>query len=385
MSEYGDKLVTELIRKYYERADISEIAPDKIEQREFGFGVIGSKIANRHFAFKNATELKDYLVKNAPAFVDYSAAYYRFPDARPMEKKGWLGSELRFDLDASDPKYDCKIHSKDWLCDERLDAVKRDTLLLIEDFLIGDFGFSEQELRINFSGNRGYHVHITSDKVLQLDAAAREDLCNYIKPAKVSAYFLFPGLQAKGRRQQPFIGPKPTDPGWRGKFARAFIEKLSNLDSIASLGIKESIAKRLFKEKELVEMGIRNGNWGITRIPMKEIYWNSVIEKIVWERSVYIDANVSKDPSHLMRLANTIHGGSGFVAKKLKGIADLEKFDPMKDAIAFKDGNVSIKAKTPYALRIGDSTYGPYSDQKVEVPTYVGVYLYLKGFADIIS
>ncbi|MEM0147175.1 MAG: DNA primase catalytic subunit PriS [Candidatus Micrarchaeaceae archaeon] len=385
MSELGNKLVTSLIRDYYSNININDIAPDKIEQREFGFGIIGNKIAGRHYSFRDAEQLKEYLVSNAPAFVDYSAAYYREPSARPMERKGWLGSELRFDLDASDPKYDCKIHSKDWLCDERLEAVKRDTLLLIEDFLIGDFGFSEKEIKINFSGNRGYHVHITSDSVLQLDADAREELCSYIKPLKISSLSIFPDLSSKRKKSQ-FSGPKPSDNGWYGKIAKAFIEKLGSPKSLTELGIEERIAKKLSKEKELVEMGIRNCIWGITGIPMKDIYWNKVIEKIVWEKSVYIDANVTKDPSHLMRLAGTIHGGSGLVAKKLSnGIRELEKFDPMKDAIAFADSPLGISAKTPYALRMGDSTFGPYNGERAEVPIYVGVYLYLKGFADIIS
>ncbi|MGC8676410.1 MAG: DNA primase catalytic subunit PriS [Candidatus Micrarchaeia archaeon] len=384
MSDAGDRLVLSLIKDYYASADMAEIAPDKIEQREFGFGVIGNKIAGRHYAFKNAAMLKDYLVNNAPAFVDYSAAYYKSPDARPMEKKGWLGSELRFDLDASDPKYACSKHAASWLCDERLDAVKRDTLLLIEDFLFGDFGFSQNDIKINFSGNRGYHVHVNSQAVMQLDAKAREEICNYIKPAKVPAYVLFPDLSGN-KRKQSFSGPKPDEGGWRGKFARAFIERLGSESALEELGIKESIAKRLSKEKELVEMGIRNGNWGITRIPMKEIYWNTAIEKIVWEKSVYIDANVTKDPSHLMRLPNTIHGGSGLLAKKIGSVAELESFDPLKDAVVFKNGHVRVRATTPYELRICGSTYGPYSNAEAELPICVGVYLYLKGFADIIS
>ncbi|MEM3781837.1 MAG: DNA primase catalytic subunit PriS [Candidatus Micrarchaeaceae archaeon] len=384
MSDYASRLLTSLIRGYYSKADIASIAPDRIEQREFGFGVIGNKVAGRHYSFKSASQLKEFLISNAPAFVDYSAAYYKEPSARPMERKGWLGSELRFDLDASDPKYDCGVHSKDWLCDERLDAVKRDTLLLIEDFLLSDLGFSEKEISINFSGNRGYHVHIASDSVLQLDAHAREELCSYIKPTKLSPLLLFPDLSSKKKGSQ-FSGPKPSDGGWRGKIAKAFIERLGNPERLAELGIDMRMAKRLSKEKELVELGVRNGSWGMTRIPMKSIYWNNVISKIVWEKSAYIDANVTKDPSHLMRLAGTIHGGTGFVAKKLGGIAALERFDPMKGAIVFEEGVLSISAKTPYALRIGDSTLGPYNGERAEVPMYAGVYLYLKGFADIIS
>jgi len=385
MSELGDRIVTEQIKKYYERIKASDIAPDKVEQREFGFGTIGTKVSARHFAFKDANALYDYVLRTIPAFVDYSAAYYKAPDARPMERKGWLGSELRFDLDASDPKFDCKIHEKSWLCEEKLDAVKRDTLLLIEDFLISDLGIEEKEISINFSGNRGYHVHVISNAVMQLDAAAREELCNYIKPQKIPATLFFPSLSQK-KGQRSFSGPKPDDSGWYGKIARAFIEKLyAGQTALEELGISPSIAKRLFKEKELVEMGIRNGNWGLTHIPMDAIYWSNVVDKIVWEKSAYIDANVTKDPSHLMRLPNTIHGGSGFIAKKIQSISALEKFDPMKDAIAFTDGTVKVKVKTPYALRIGDSTYGPYSGEEVELPMYAGAYLYLKGFAEIIN
>jgi len=386
MSELGDRLVAQLIRDYYSNADIASIAPDRISEREFGYGVIGNKIANRHMAFKTPAELKNFLVSNAPAFVDYSAAYYRFPDARPMEKKIWLGSELRFDLDASDAKYDCKIHAKGWLCDERLEAVKRDTLLLIEDFLIGDFGLSEKEIAINFSGNRGYHIHVTKDAVLQLSQEAREDLCNYIKPTSIPAKVLFPGLAKPMKRMpQVFPGPKPDEPGWRGKFALAFIEKLKSAESLMGLGIDEKLAKRLNKEKELVEMGIRQGNWSLVRMPPTEQYWQKVIDSILFERSVFIDANVTKDPSHLMRLPNTIHGGSGFIAKKIPSIADLEKFDPMKDAIAWRKGEAKIVANTPYALRIGDETYGPFSNAEAIVPIYAATYLYLKGFADIKS
>ncbi|MEM0074624.1 MAG: hypothetical protein QXX70_01875, partial [Candidatus Micrarchaeaceae archaeon] len=79
MSELGNKLVTSLIRDYYSNININDIAPDKIEQREFGFGIIGNKIAGRHYSFRDAEQLKEYLVSNAPAFVDYSAAYYREP------------------------------------------------------------------------------------------------------------------------------------------------------------------------------------------------------------------------------------------------------------------------------------------------------------------
>ena len=90
-----------------------------------------------------------------------------------MPRKEWLGSELGFDIDANDVPTECKlIHGSGWLCDECLGAVKAETVKLAEDFLMGDFGFSEKEVEINFSGNRGYHVHVRRKGIMQLDAAA---------------------------------------------------------------------------------------------------------------------------------------------------------------------------------------------------------------------
>jgi len=185
------------------------------------------------------------------------------------------------------------------------------------------------------------------------------------------------------RMPQVFPGPKPDEPGWRGKFAKAFINKLNSTEELLRIGIDEKFAKRLNSEKELVEMGIRQGNWSITRIPPLEENWQKIIDAILFERSVFIDANVTKDPSHLMRLPNTIHGGSGFLAKKISNIQELEKFDPMRDAIVWRNGEAKIVANTPFALRIGDESYGPFAGEEAIVPMYVATYLYLKGFAEI--
>ena len=356
MSELGNKTISGLVSEYYKT--VPEIAPDKVEQREFGFGNFTNKIAFRHYAFKGEAQFRKYLIDNAPLFVDYSAAYYKYPDARPMDRKGWLGSELRFDLDASDAKFECSKHDKGWLCQERLDSVKSETIKLIEEFLIRDFGFSEKDIEVNFSGNRGYHIHIRKENVMKLDGVSRQEISSYIKASNLSIESLFPGIKLGPSMQFP--GPKPTDAGWRGRVARSFINKLNiGPDFFIFLGIEKSLARKMYREKSLIELGIKNGNWGMASIPRKLDFWSSIITHIVDEDSAFIDENVTNDPSHLMRLQGSMHGGTGFAARKLASVHDLEKFDPMKDAIVFKKGELKVTATTKYPLVINGEESGP--------------------------
>jgi DNA primase catalytic subunit len=43
----------------------------------------------------------------------------------------------------------------------------------VMDILENDFGFSQNEMRVFFSGHRGYHVHIESEVVRSLDAMSQ--------------------------------------------------------------------------------------------------------------------------------------------------------------------------------------------------------------------
>jgi len=141
----------------------------------------------RHISFDDVGQLRRYLVDYAPAHTYFSAAYYEAPRAA-MENKGWQGADLVFDIDADHFDLPCqRIHDKwtcrtcgmegtghppekcpgcekaafieeGWLCGQCLEAAKYEAQKLL-DILIQDFGFSQsEELSVNFSGNRGYHV-----------------------------------------------------------------------------------------------------------------------------------------------------------------------------------------------------------------------------------
>ncbi len=373
-------LVNNLIKDYYRKA--AAPAPDKIEQREFGIGNWETKIAFRHVAFKAPAELKEYLALNGPPFISYSPAYYRFPAGRPMEMKGSMGAELIFDIDSSDLALACQMtHGKSWVCPTCFDAVKREAFKLIEDFLIPDFGFSKSEIAVNFSGNRGYHIHVSGDAALSLSPEARREVSNYITGAGITPEELFPTL---GQRGHILMGPNPDDRGWKGKIAKNFIKAIEGgTDSLLAIGMDKVNANRIVKNKAFMIEGIKRGNWDMIDIKHKAEFWKYIIANQTVVQSDRIDKNVTNDPGHLIRLPNSINGNSGLVVRKLAKVDYLNKFDPMKDAIAFKGKEVKIKADTKQSVIMGGETFGPYRNAEATVPLYVGVYLYLKGAAHI--
>jgi DNA primase small subunit len=373
--------VKALIREYYSKC--GDLAPKAIEKREFGFGDFERKIVYRHFSFRDWKSLKSYLTNNLPPFVSISSAHYQSPESRPMESKGWTGSELVFDLDANDLNLPCKAeHGGSWVCDRCLDAVKREAVKLIEDFLVPDFGFADSELLINFSGNRGYHIHVDNSAVFQLDSNARKSISNYIKGTNINIETLLPALGMRGAKLE---GPRPTDYGWGGKIARGVINALnSGPADLAALGIDKKTASMLAKNRAEIILGITTGNWGKVSIPSKVQFWNGILNSIVVRQGDSIDRNVSTDINHLIRLPDTLHGDTGLAAKRIVSLSALQNFDPMIDAIAFKKGSARIGISSSPKLRIGNTNIGPCKETTAELETAAAAYLVLKRAAAVL-
>ncbi len=371
-----------LIRQFY--SDIENIAPPNIERREFGFGDFERKIHYRHYAFQNEKILKTYLSTESPPFVSYSSAEYTKPDGRPMESKGWIGSDLIFDIDASDLNLRCKgVHPSSWVCSICLDGAKAETIKLIEEFLVPDFGFSEKSILINFSGNRGYHIHVHDDSVFRLDGNARKQIGNYITGNGIKLTAFFPTLRRRGVRLE---GPRPLDNGWGGKLANGVINAVnSGTNSLIELGIEKKYAEMLTRKSAEVVLGISTGNWDKINIPKKGEFWENVLKNIAIKQSDAIDKNVSTDIYHLIRLPGTIHGDTGLVAKRVRSLKALDGFEPMDDAVAFGESFIKIKTAKVPKFSMASNSFGPYDGNEIELPAYAASYLVLKGFASLIQ
>ncbi len=377
-------LATKMFKEYYSKAD--DFFPTELEKREFGFGDYEKKIAYRHLAFKTNAEFKKYVVDKGPPFISYSNAHYERPDGRPMEAKGWLGSELIFDLDASDLHLPCqKQHDRSWVCENCLDSVKKETIRLVEDFLVPDFGFSEKEIKVNFSGNRGYHVHVINRDIFKLDSKARRQISEYITGAGIDAGRLFELRSVErddGRKIKVLYGPRPTDGGWGGKVARGMISALNTgVATLEETGVDKTLAKRLFKNRADIVLGISTGNWDKVMIPNKTEFWAGVLRKMAITQSDSIDRNVTNDTGHLIRLPNTLHGDTGLLGLDIGSVKGLDRFDPMRDAVVFKGKSMKVHINRAEKFMMNGEHFGPWDNATVELPLYVALYLLLKRVA----
>ncbi|MFZ3058359.1 MAG: DNA primase catalytic subunit PriS [Candidatus Methanoperedens sp.] len=176
---------------YYQAANLT--LPPELERREWGFiffDELPEVVMRRHKAFSRENEAFDYIRGMVPAHVYHSAAYYKFPGAATMKEKQWQGADLIFDLDADHLPVKARSYA------EMLSNVKTETTKLL-DFLLEDFGFPENNIRVAFSGGRGYHIHVRDPKVLALESAERREIVDYVSGTGLSIDFLFKSAKHK--------------------------------------------------------------------------------------------------------------------------------------------------------------------------------------------
>lgn len=294
-------------------------------------------------------------MSSAPAYVSYSSAYYRFPAARPMEKKEWLGGDLVFDIDADELKpgkgQEC-THSAGWVCEKCMERAKEETNQLIEEFLVPDFGFKKTDMRVFFSGNRGYHVHVAGAEVYTLDKQARKEMIDYMTGADLDTDAVWDNLL------------RGLPGGWASRVARARRAEMEAGDSPDKAQLLEDADA---------------GRWDNQRGAKQKL--KSWIEKKRLHLGSEFDKSVTLDTSKLIRLPTTLHGGTGLLCMEVKS---LDSFDPFSDPVVFSDNPVKIIADkdTPEFTLKGQnfSLKGA-----AELPEYAAIYLLCKKRATVMQ
>ncbi|MFH0922611.1 MAG: DNA primase catalytic subunit PriS [Candidatus Micrarchaeota archaeon] len=361
----------EFIRKnfseYYASAKIE--IPD-LRHREFGFGV-EDKIDFRHKAFLSDEDLKNYLKNEAPLYASYSAAHYELPDARPMPRKNLLGADLVFDIDAPSRKIE-HAHN-DLLCRICLNSVKNDALRLQEEFLLGDFGFSKKDVEVNFSGQKGFHFHVRGESVQHLSANARKQLVAYLQgPADEKLLF---------ESKKLLRGPTADAKGWGGKFhsqAKTFLAG-ATLEDLKSKGLRGKTALSAFENRLLVLSKMREGNWDAVK--GLHVLWETILEETRLQHAVVVDSAVSFDLSRLIRLPDSLHGSSGFIAKRISALQDFT----VDDAIAFsKEKTINVAADKNIEFELGGQLFELAEGKTVELPLFAGLFLLCKKAAKLV-
>jgi DNA primase small subunit len=336
-----------LFSEYYKKASLYV---KEIQKREFAIGY-KEKIEKRHLSFFSEEELKHFLVTQVPFYISHSNAYYKRPSAE-MKEKGFIKADLAFDIDV-----DSTING--------ISKAKEETIKIV-DMLKEDIGAND--IHINFSGNRGFHVYVRDDNIATLNSEERKKILEYITGKGFDYTLLFEKIDNK------LIGPKITDKGFRGRFAKEAITMLQNNEKFSKLFAKDKLSLYKFIE------GIKDGIWNRTSV-------KNIIEKLkpvselITIKESFIDGPVTYDLTKLMRLTNSLHGSTGF---RVLPIKNIEKFEIDK-AYAFSDEPVKVKIIENTGKHELVGIENLKKDQVLNLPLYAAVYLECKNLGVMIK
>ena len=378
----------EKFKDYYKSADI--LLPPRFSSREWGFLNWGGGIMNRHVKFTTQKEVLDYLSRVAPAHSYHSVAYYEDPGKNTMIDKKWQGADLIFDLDADHLPEMEDVKKGKITFSQLMEFIREQTFRLVNDVLLGDFGLSEKDLLITFSGGRGYHVHVRTPAVLTLPSGARRELADYMtgkglnsnKILDDAGYTKKVPVRGKGieRKNLGFEKlPNVNSKGWRGSIARhihRILESIRELESderkkaIKSLGIVIDDSRFKKNNDELFNSLGKSFKKKLVRVALKEA-------------AIYPDEPVTGDVHRLIRLPGSLHGGSGLRVTVLDSKI-LERFDPMKDAVVFGSKPVKIRSIVNHPVTMGNNIAKLTPESVVEVPEMAAIYFMARKWANLV-
>jgi DNA primase small subunit len=359
----NDKTTTalrQMYKEYYFKGAESIELPDDVESREFGYIPFGGGMV-RHLTFRSKGEALAEILKQSPSSVYCSNARYEFP-SRPIEEKGWLGAELIFDIDATDIPTSCKRGHDLWycekchasgklprpskctkcggpsvefhgVCEECLDAAK-DHAIRVLGFLTDDFGVDADAIRIYFSGNRGYHLHVFDRRFDLLDQQARGEIAEYVKGSTL------PPSQTMAATLRRRVPTGPQGSGWSRRVTGYVAE--------------------------------HNQNYGGTL--------QKLVSEAVSSQRALVDASVTTDIHRVFRLAGSLHGNTGMSKMRAKSI---DRFDPQEDPVVLSARPVSLEVSFYPRFRIKHRDFGPFKTERVELPAYAAVSILTGGLGEV--
>ena len=361
MNDASKAFLKSAYKEYYFRsADVIEF-PESIDSREFGYIPFGGGMV-RHLSFRSRGEALAEVLKQAPSSVYCSNARYEYP-TRPIEEKGWLGAELIFDIDATDIPTPCKRSHDLWYCESCkstgklprparcpkcqgpteefhgtcevcLAAAGEHTRRVI-DFLTNDFAVSSGAVKVYFSGNRGYHLHVYDERFEQLDPQARGEIAEYVRGSSLPAS---QSIASQIRRRPQGVGPQGS--GWSRRISGFVDEKRPSYTGTLQKLVSESISSQ----------------------------------------RALVDASVTTDIHRVFRLAGSLHGNTGM---SKMAVSSLDDFDPQTDPVVLSDRPVKISVGFYPRFRCKGNEFGPYKSVTVELPTYAAVQILTRGLGEV--
>jgi DNA primase small subunit len=234
-------------------------------------------------------------------------------------------------------------------CVKCIDGSKQELKKLLE-FLTKDFGIERPSITSYFSGNNGFHVHVSDEQFTQLDSSARADLAGYILGAGLLPESVGVRKGSGGKFDTVKFPRGGIGYGWRNKMAAKL-----RIDSTGIIRMQNLVAQ--------------SGGYSGFKLEM---------EKNAKAMGSRIDSQVTTDVHRIFRMPGTLNSKSGLAKTRC---ADIGAFDPFKDSCVLGDAAVDIALKCPVKIRLKGKSFN-LSKESAQLPAFAAVYLICKGLAD---
>ena len=352
----------------------------EVTSREFAV-INFDNIMKRHIRVIDFNDFKHILIDENIKELYHSSAYYLFPD-RPMDQKEWRGADLIFDIDADHihrvrlkEVYICKKCGEVYdnpveictKCGGKVDKIKfidsnalnqvKGELYKLIDILMKDFGFKEDDLKIFFSGHRGFHIHIVNDNILTLDGMERLEIKDYITMEGVDL------ATVRDPRSRPVKEIR------RILYEKDKNDELHNYFSPGEIKVIRSVLKK--EDKDFY--------YFLKRIRKRREFIEKLNKLLLKEGSVGIDGIVTVDTSRLIRAPESLHGKTGL----LKTMLDIKQLDEEEIILKSSPENRMVYVYVKYAPKLlwGDYELVETFDERIKLPLTLSIYLVNMGIA----
>ncbi|MFX0073698.1 MAG: DNA primase small subunit domain-containing protein [Candidatus Hermodarchaeota archaeon] len=413
-----------LFQRYYEESCSKMPTVSFFNKREYGFIPWEEQVMERHLSFENSKSINNFFKLKAPKHAYLSGSLYSQPEIPDMEGKGYQGCDLIIDIDVDHFYTLCKEehdfwHCKEcdergrgmpdkcpkcenlklvrlsWICEDCLNVAKKEMIKLIYDFLIPDFAINPKDIKIAFSGHRGYHLKIENEKIRTLSSEERREITDYVTGQNISFEIL--GLREHNNIVYGFF---KDNIGWPAKIMKFMVELLKKPNSEIykllvdnrKFGFNSPTINSLLNYKddflEMISNNKRN-MWALEGFTPNT--WKKLLKCVVKEIGAEIDIPVTIDIHRLIRYPGSLHGKTGFKVQEIF-LDEFDDFNPLNESKEHLDPIVFLGKKETHKLEIIENNvpvtkikgkkYGPYvKGDIIEVPHHIAVFLLCREVA----
>jgi DNA primase small subunit len=246
--------------------------------------------------------------------------------------------------------------------------------------------------------------------VLDLDAHERREIVDLVTGKADLKDYLREEAVKSGRRMEgrgykvpTYLMPTPERGDWKGDLTRETLAFFREIDSMLSEGRRDDAVARFaaladVKPEEAAAfldfLGKRDsaGHRRLDRLleerkvdledKIRPNFWQRIAEKLYVQMAGEADEPVTADVKRLIRLPSSLHGKTGFVARRLSR-DELNAFDPLQDALAFGRSQVKVEGMNDMSFELGGVMHHLEKGKVVALPEHAAVFACLRGSAQI--